>query len=111
MSTKGRRVTKSIIGESVNRALGTIVNELRLAALRQNLKKISREIPADRIFSLATAFISGQFGHEEGAKKIGSVRIDRGRLRSALESAAAKWGVTLQGTVAVFTVTAPKRSR
>ncbi len=104
------RITKGLIEDSMNRAFGLVVSELRLEALRIRVKKIKRSIPTERIFSLTKGFIAGQFGHEPGATELTPVKIQPQRLCVALYKLAPAWNGTITPDHVAFVINAPKRT-
>jgi hypothetical protein len=113
MPKKSRRFDRKRVEESVNRAFGVVVNELRLQAHRERLKLIERTIPLLRLYTLAAEFITGQFGHEPvpGTTPPPPVAIAERRLRAAAEKLSSAWHAVIVGEVAKFRVEAPARPR
>jgi len=101
-------VTDELIEESMNRAFGVIVNELRLTALRQKVARVQENVPTERIYLLAVSMIAGQFGHDELTGELSPIQVDTTRLFRALQKSAAEWGFAIRDDTVLFKVDKPR---
>jgi len=115
-------VADKLIDESVNRAFGEVVSELRLYALRQNFDEVKHKIPISRLAARAKVFIVGQSGHEvdlAGAdlQELGDLEevpplLDpsEDQLLASIQRLAPARNATIEGEFVLLTVAKPVRS-
>ncbi len=93
-----------LVEDSMNRAFGIIVSELRLVARGKKLRHIRECVPCERIYLLAVDMIADQFVHDERTKEPARADVDSGCLLNALHRVADKWGFALLGNDVIFKI-------
>ena len=115
-------VADKLIDESVNRAFGEVISEVRMFTLRQNLDQVEYKFPVSRLVSRAKIFIVGQSGHEvdlAGAdlQELGDLEevpplLDpsEDQLLASIQRLAPARNATIEGEFVLLTVAKPVRS-
>lgn len=123
MSELSTSVT-ALLEDSVNRAFGWFVNELRLVTLRQNLESVSKKVPIAKLISCARDLLAGQSGHEvditvedmqewpdcEMEEVLSIPEISDEQIIVAIQKIALLLNATIEADLVLLTVTKPTRS-
>ncbi|MEK7625647.1 MAG: hypothetical protein AAB467_04870 [Patescibacteria group bacterium] len=106
---------KKLIEDSVNRAFGLVVNELRLVALRKNEEVIVERIMLSRLVIETQCLYIGQFRHladvaaTNGSKPVNPTKLDAANLLPVMKKMARLWGARILGKEVEFVVDKPRR--